>query len=47
MIDGEVVTVYLNDEVALTARITDMKGANFAFYSNKANAEIKDIKIYE
>ena len=47
IIDGEVITVYLNGEVALTARITDMKGANFAFYSNGAKAKIQDVKIYE
>ncbi len=47
IIDGEVITLYLNGEVALTARITDMKGSNFAFYSNGAEAEIQDIKIYE
>ena len=47
IIDGEVLTVYLNSEVALTARITDMKGANLAFYSNGAKAKIQDIKFYE
>ena len=45
--DGEVVTLYLDGEVALTARIPDMKETNFAFYSNKATAKIKDIKFYE
>ena len=47
IIDGEVLTVYLDGEVALTARITDMKGNNFAFYSNGAKAKIQDIKFYE
>ena len=47
IIDGEVITIYLNGEVALTARITDMKLANFAFYSNGAKAKMQDIKIYE
>lgn len=47
IIDGEVVTLYLDGEVALTARIPDMKETNFAFYSNKAAAKIKDIKFYE
>lgn len=47
IIDGEVVTVYLGGEIALTARITDMKEANFAFYSNGAKAKMQDIKIYE
>lgn len=44
---GEVVTLYLNGEIALTARITDMDEANFAFYSNGAKAQIKDVQIYE
>ena len=47
IIDGEVISLYLNGEVALTARITDMEEANFAFYSNKTKADIRDIKIYE
>ena len=47
IIDGEILTVYLNSEVALTARITDMKQSNFAFYSNGAKAKIQDIKFYE
>lgn len=28
-------------------RITDMKGSNFAFYSNEVRANIEDIKFYE
>lgn len=47
IVDGEVLTVYLNGEIALTVRIPDMKEANFAFYSNGAKAKIQDIKIYE
>lgn len=47
IVDGEVVSVYLNGEVALTARITDMPGSNFAFYSNGAKAELKGINFYE
>ena len=47
IIDGEVLTVYLDGEIALTARITDMKQSNFAFYSNGAKSKIQDIKFYE
>ena len=47
IIDGEILTVYLNSEVALTARITDMKKSNIAFYSNGAKAKIQDVKFYE
>lgn len=47
VIDGEVISLYLNGEIALTARITDMEGANFGFYSNGTEGSIKEIKIYE
>ncbi len=46
IIDGEVITLYLGGEVALTARITDMEESGFAFYSNGAKASIREIKIY-
>ena len=47
IIDGEVLTVYLNSEIALTARIKDMGGNSFSFYSNGAKAKMQDIKFYE
>lgn len=47
IIDGEVLSVYIGGDIAITARITDMKNSNFAFYSNGAAAQIKDIAIYE
>ena len=47
IIDGEILTVYLNSEIALTARITDMSENNIAFYSNGAKAKMQDIKFYE
>lgn len=47
VIDGEIISIYLNEEIALTSRITDMKNSNFAFYSNGAHAQIKDIHFYE
>lgn len=47
IVDGEVTTLYVNGEVALTVRITDMPGANFAFYSNGTKVEMRGIKIYE
>ena len=47
IIDGEIVTAYLNGEIALTARITDMDESNFAFYSNGAEAKIRGVKFYE
>lgn len=45
--DGEVLTVYINDDAAMTARITDMKENNFAFYSNGAKAKISEVERYE
>ena len=47
IIDGEIYSVYLNNEVALTARLINMKGNNLAFYSNKANAQFTEVKAYE
>ena len=47
IIDGEVVTVYLDGTVALTSRVTDMDGNNLAFYSNGAKVTVKDVKFYE
>lgn len=47
IIGGEVVTLYLDGQVALTSRITDMDGNNIAFYSNGAGVKIRDVKFYE
>ena len=44
---GELLSLYLNNEVALTARLMDMEGNSFGFYSNKAKAEITEVKFYE
>ena len=47
VIDGEIYSVYLNHEVALTARLIHMEGNYLALYSNKAKASISEVKIYE
>ncbi len=47
IIDGEVLTVYLDYKVALTVRLTGIQGKNFAFYSNGNKAQIKEIAFYE
>lgn len=47
IIEGEILTVYLDDTVALTARLSNIESANFAFYSNGVEAQIKGIKFYE
>lgn len=47
IIDGEYLTVYLQDTVCLTAWMPFMQKKNFAFYSNGANVQIKGIECYE
>ena len=47
IIDGEIISLYLNEEVALTSRLINMENNYFAFYSNGANASIKGVKFYE
>ena len=47
IMDDEIVSVYLNGEVAMTARLVNMEGNYFGFYGNKANAEIKEVAFYE
>ena len=47
IIDGEVTSVYLNNEIALTARFLNMEDYYFAFYSNKAKADISKVHFYE
>ena len=47
MVPMLVLTVYLNNEIALTSRLINMEGNAFAFYSNKANADILEVKFYE
>lgn len=47
LIDGEIVTVYLDGSVALTARIPDMDGNNFSFYSNGVSVKFTEINYYE
>ena len=47
IIDGEIYSVYLNGEIALTARLINIKGNYVAFYANKAEAKISEVKLYE
>ena len=47
VIDDEIISTYLDGEVALTARLINMEGNYFAFYSNNANSEVKEVKFYE
>lgn len=47
IIDGEIMSVYLDDTVCLTARFPDMKRKNFAFYSNGIKVNVRGITFYE
>lgn len=47
IIEGEILTVYLDDTVCLTARFPDMQRRYFAFYSNGNSADFKEITFYE
>ena len=47
IIDGEIITVCANGEIALTTRMIDMVGQNFSFYSNGCAAKFSEVKFYE
>ena len=47
IIDNEILTVYLDGTVCLTARFPDMRRKNFAFYSNGVEVNIEGITFYE
>lgn len=47
IIDGQIVTAYFNDEIALTTRFYDMPQNVFSFYANNAGIEYRNIKFYE
>lgn len=47
IIDGEILTVYLDGTVCLTARFPDMRRKNFAFYSNGVEVNFEGITFYE
>lgn len=47
LINGEILTVYLDEKVALTTRIYDMPEEKFSFYSNQSNIKMEGIKFYE
>ena len=47
LIDGEVLTVYFDDTVAVTARFVNMEDNYFAFYSNGVNVKFGGISFYE
>ena len=47
IVDGELVTLYLDNTVCITARFSDMVRRNFAFYSNGAAVKIYGMEFYE
>ena len=47
LIDGEVLTVYFDDTVAVTTRFVNMEDNYFAFYSNGVNVKFGGISFYE
>ena len=47
LVEEEIMTVYLNNEVALTVRLPGIVNKNFAFYSNGVAVTFENIKFYE
>lgn len=47
IIDGQIITVYADDKIALTTRMVDMVGQKFSFYSNNCEAVFSEVKFYE
>ena len=47
IVDGEIMTLYLDETVCITARFSDMVRRNFAFYSNGAAVNIYGMEFYE
>lgn len=47
IVEGSVLEVYVDDKVAMSARMFDYKQGRLGFYSADGTIEIKDVKIYE
>ncbi len=47
IIDGQILTIYVNNEAALSTRMYAMPESNFSFFGNKADIIYKDVKFYE
>lgn len=47
IIDGMIVTVYVNDEVALTSRLYDMPKKRFGFFAKGGDVTFKEVAFYE
>ena len=46
IIEDEIMTVYLDNSVALTVRLPGVNNKNLAFYSNGVDVNYKEIKFY-
>ncbi len=44
--EGSVLEAYVNDRVAMSARMFDFKDGNFGFYSHNNGVKIKDVKLF-
>lgn len=47
IIEGEVISCYLNNTIALTVRLPGITNKNFGFYANNLNVVVKEINFYE
>ncbi len=47
IIDGQIITAYINSDKALTTRFYDMPSNTFSFIGNKTDAKYENIKFYE
>ena len=47
VIEGQVITAYINNERALTTRFYDMKEKSFSFFNKQADAKFTNIKFFE
>ncbi len=47
LIDNTVAAIYLNNEIALTARMYSANNEQWGFFSDNSNVILKDIKVYK
>ncbi|MCI9182935.1 MAG: DUF4975 domain-containing protein [Acholeplasmatales bacterium] len=47
IIDGQILTIYVQDEIALSTRMYAMPKTGFSFFGYKANISLKDVSFYE
>ena len=47
VIEGQVITAYINNERALTTRFYDMKEKSFSFFNKQADEKFTNIKFFE